>query len=196
MKKYQLLALLITFHFNIAGQGDIINTMLDPSNNLEKLIEPDSISNAEQDGNWDESYRTSDEEGEKGTQYSFDVMHVPEGAVRVGCICMDEVSMDLKGGGACSGHGGVRFWVYKLKDGEDFLFPTERHKTHPSPLSVDELSNLTAYNKTKKNMDIEVSNGRLSWTELMAILAICVTIAYIVKTFWGNKNNLDDEFYI
>jgi len=51
---------------------------------------------------------------------------------------------------AFSSQDGVRFWVYKLKDGGDFLFPTERHKAHPGPLSAAEVSNLSAYNKINK----------------------------------------------
>jgi hypothetical protein len=110
---------------------------------------------------------------------------------------MDEISMDLKGTGACSGHGGVRFWIYKLKNGDDFLLPTERHKSHPDPLTDEELSNLTAFSKKNKFGDAYGSNGggRLSWEELMAILAICVTIAFMAKTFWGGKNNGNNELY-
>lgn len=31
---------------------------------------------------------------------------------RVGCICRDDVRQDRTGSGACSGHGGVKYWLY------------------------------------------------------------------------------------
>lgn len=196
MKKSLLLFVILAYSSVCFGQADIVNTMLNPSDNLEKLIEVDSLLKGDEEGNWDEDYRTSDEDGEKGTQFSFDVVHVPEGAKRVGCICMDDITMDLKGTGACSGHGGVRFWVYELKDGGEFLLATDRHKFHPSPLTDEEKRNLSAFSRKQKYGDSYGSkgNGRMSWEELLAIMAICVTIAYIVKTFWGDKNN-NDELY-
>jgi hypothetical protein len=199
MKNLLLIVLFIGI-WSSNGQGqaeELINTMLNPSDNLEKLIEADSLLKKEDDAGWDERYRTSEEEGEKGTQFSFDVVHPPEGSKRMGCICMDEVSMDLKGTGACSGHGGVRFWVYELKDGDEFLLPTERHKSHPSPLTEEELSGLSALNKKEKYGNAYGSDGdsRLSWEELMAILAICVTIAFMAKTFWGGQKRSDHELY-
>jgi hypothetical protein len=198
MKGLLLLASFILLSVNCQGQAEeLINTMLNPSSNLHKLIETDSLLKMEDDADWDESYRTSEEEGEKGTQFSFDVMHPPEGSERMGCICMDEVSMDLKGTGACSGHGGVRFWVYKLENGDEFLLPTDRHKSHPSLLTEEELSGLSAFNKKGKFGNAYSGSGgsRLSWEELMAILAICVTIAFIAKTFWGGQNDKNNELY-
>jgi hypothetical protein len=187
----------------VSGQAQadmIINTMLNPSENLEKLIEVDSLLKGDREADWDENYRTSDEDGEKGTRFSFDVVHAPEGSERIGCICMDEISMDLKGTGACSGHGGVRFWIYELENGDEFLLQTERHKSHPSLLTEEELNNLSAFSKKEKYGDAYETSGnsgqsRLSWEELLAILAICVTIAFMVKTFWGGQNNRNDELY-
>ena len=199
MKKFLFVIFVVILYVNCHAQAEIIvNTMLNPSENLEHLIEVDSLLKGEGEADWDESYRTSEEEGEKGTQFSFDVVHAPEGSERVGCICMDEVSMDLKGTGACSGHGGVRYWFYELENGEEFLLPTERHKFHPSPLTEEEINNLAANNKKDKYGNAYGSNGdrRLNWEELLAILAICVTIAFITKTFWGSsQNNRNNELY-
>lgn len=195
MNRFLLTYFLLIFSFSTFGQAEeIISTVLNASEHLEKIIDVDSLER--QEAEWEETYRTSDEEGEKRTQYEFDVNHPPADAKRVGCICMDGTSMDLRGGGACAGYAGVRFWIYELKNGDEYLHPTERHKFHPSPLTEEEIANLGSRTKQMKygNAYKGGSNG-LGWEELMAILAICVTIAFITKTLWGNRNNKNDELY-
>ncbi len=41
---------------------------------------------------------------------------------------MDRSSSDRLAGGACAGHGGVRFWVYKTETGDTLHYATWRHK--------------------------------------------------------------------
>ena len=166
------------------AQGEVLHPILEPANNLNQLIEDTS--------GWDEDYRTSEEEGERGTQFDYDVEHPPSGAVRIGCICMDGTTMDLTGTGACSGYGGVRHWIYRLKDGTERTFPTLRHKEHPSPLSEEDLKNLASRGKLKYGKSYEEAERRFSWEELMAIMIICVTIAFIVHTLWGRKGRGDE----
>lgn len=99
-----------------------------------------------------EDLRTS-EMAESTGGYSRTNRHRPSG-LRIGCICMDDDRQGIKGGGSCAGHGGVRFWLYKQTNGFVLEHPTDRHKSHPSPLSEEELSNLSSYNK--KNSAIVV----------------------------------------
>lgn len=107
----------------------------------------------------------------------------PKGS-RIGCICMDNNRQDSRGGGACSGHGGVRFWLYEQRDGRILEHPTKRHKMHPSAFSDEELSNLSYHNKKGYSyFRHQASNAALYW--LLAIIIICLTIAYIVKLWWA-----------
>lgn len=166
------------------GQAEVLHPILDPSNHLEELIEDTS--------GWDSDYRTSEEDGARGTQFRYDVEHPPSGSVRIGCICMDGTTTDLKGGGACAGYGGVRHWLYRLPDGTERMYATDRHKEHPEELSDEELEALSSRHKGMKfGSAYEGRNPRFSWEELMAVMMICVTIAYVARTFWS-KNKHDD----
>ena len=167
---------------------DVITTVeavSEVAKQIDDFISEDTV----QEGSWDDSYHTSDEIGERSTQYSFDVNHPPEDAIRIGCICMDGTSMDLKGGGACAGYGGVRHWIYQKKDGQEVEFPTERHLQHPQSLTDEEIANLSAHNKKQSygNSYNRGVGGQLGWEELMAIIIICVTIAFITKTIWSSR---------
>ena len=33
--------------------------------------------------------------------------------IRIGAVCKDGTSSTATGSGACSGHGGVNYWIYK-----------------------------------------------------------------------------------
>lgn len=162
------------------AQLELVYPILNELNNLKQFTDTTG---------WDENYRTSEEEGQRGTQFNFDVEHPPNDAERIGCICMDGTTMDLKGTGACSGYGGVRYWVYQLKDGGELTFPTKRHHEHPEVLSEEEIANLASRAKKEKYGNAYSSSvDNFGWEELMAVMMICVTIAFITKTFLGRKN--------
>jgi hypothetical protein len=205
MRDFLLLILFFTV-LNVQGQGQEEGTLepfLEPSQHLEQMLDVDKLKEMEEEiaGDWDEDYRTSDEEEERGTGFSFDVNHPPKDAVRVGCECMDGTTMDLKGGGACAGYGGVRYWIYEEAEGKRSMYPTERHYEHPAPLSEEELSSLVAHNKPIKYGDSYNSpiGFRLGWLELLGVIIICVTIAFVTKTLWGTgqtrENQNKDELY-
>lgn len=96
----------------------------------------------------EEVYRTSDQEGEipvgrskrEGRQKR---VSVPKGAFRIGCVCMDGTHSDTRSIGACSGHGGVRFWVYRTTAGDTVHVLTARHERHPQPLDAAEMSEIS-----------------------------------------------------
>ncbi|MGB0864539.1 MAG: hypothetical protein ACPG19_13945 [Saprospiraceae bacterium] len=183
------LMLLSTFSKAQISPVDVIKTVETVSEVAKTIDNWTSEDTAQDEGRWDDAYHTSDEAGERATQYSFDVNHPPKDAIRKGCICMDGTSMDLKGAGACAGYGGVRHWIYQKKDGIEVQYPTERHLQHPAPLSEEEIANLSAHNKQQsyKNSYNRGVEGRLGWEELMAIIIICVTIAFITKTIWSSR---------
>lgn len=182
--KQGLIFIFCVLSFCGIAQEEAIHPILDPTNNLELLIDTTG---------WDEDYRTSEEDGQRSTQFNFDIEHPPSDAVRIGCICMDGTTMDLKGTGACSGYGGVRYWIYQRADGTELTFPTDRHRAHPEPLTEEELASLASNTKRQKygNAYERVSDG-FDWEELMAVMMICVTIAFITKTFWGRRKGDDD----
>lgn len=102
---------------------------------------------------------------------------------RIGCICMDNDRQLKTGTGACSGHGGVRFWLYQQKDGFVLEFPTKRHQNHPAPLSAEEQSQLAAH-KSKNNAQQATNTHQFTFLDLLMLFIICLTIAYIAKLWW------------
>ncbi len=91
-------------------------------------------------------YRTSDGDGEIPTAFrdrnsrQQKRVSAPEGAVRVGCVCMNGAQRPTRSTGACSGAGGVRFWLYRKPSGDTVQVFTARHERHPQPLDSVELS--------------------------------------------------------
>jgi hypothetical protein len=75
-------------------------------------------------------FRTSDEDGETATQPNRRkgqrTQTLPEGAARVGCICMTGAVRGTTSIGSCSGQGGVRYWLVKNADGDTLQYPTAR----------------------------------------------------------------------
>jgi hypothetical protein len=83
-------------------------------------------------------FRTSDLPREIATQGNrrkasgYNVPNnLPEGSVRVGCICMNNAVRPTVGTGSCVGRGGVRFWLVKTPDGDTLQQPTARHERSP-----------------------------------------------------------------
>jgi hypothetical protein len=78
----------------------------------------------------DNIFRTSDEPDEIATQPSRRTKQrtqtLPEGSVRVGCICMTGEVRPTTGIGSCSGHGGVRYWLVVNAEGDTLRYPTAR----------------------------------------------------------------------
>ncbi len=103
----------------------------------------------------EEYFRTSEQPGETPTnrrQREQGVKRVspPPGAARVGCICMDDTRSEATSIGACSGHGGVRFWLYVQPNGDTMRITTARHERHPHPLDSIERSELVSAAEKKR----------------------------------------------
>jgi hypothetical protein len=84
---------------------------------------------------------------------------LPEGSERVGSVCMDYTEQGGIGRGTCTGHNGVRFWLYLQPDGDTARIATLRHDDHPDTLSDTKLLELAAYKRyerlmTKKQLDL------------------------------------------
>lgn len=67
---------------------------------------------------------------------------VPPGSYRVGCFCMDGSFSGAQSIGACSGHGGVRYWLYRTPDADTIWYATDRHAQRPGPLGAEEMSRM------------------------------------------------------
>ena len=97
----------------------------------------------------EEFFRTSEQPGETPVNARQRRGHtkrvsVPKGAVRVGCVCMDDTPSATRSVGACSGHGGVRYWLYRTLEGDTVRVLTARHEQHPHPLDSAERSELVS----------------------------------------------------
>lgn len=155
---------------------------------VEQVIEEVLIDQLSDEELWDTAYHTSDEEGEKSTQYHHRESP-PDGAIRTGCECMDGEVLEQKGQGACSGHGGVRYWRYQLVDGDLYLMPTDRHRDHPEPLSKTEIQNLSAHNTGAPKSYFYRRGSSMSWMDMVSLLIICLTVAYVARLIWQDGNN-------
>ena len=130
---------------------------------------------------WDEQFRTSDQPGERGT--GFSKSDKPPKGLRVACICMDGSRRDERGKGACSGYGGVRFWVYQVAEDSTVLYPTENHWAHPDSLSEEELNNLSS-RTADEPMGKSPGRRGLNFGEIALGMMVCLTIAYIAKLWF------------
>lgn len=90
-------------------------------------------------------FRSSDQPGETPTgrrdRYKVKI-DLPPGSFRVGCFCMDGSFSPAQSIGACSGHGGVRYWLYRTPEADTIRYPTDRHVGHPAPYSAAEMSSM------------------------------------------------------
>jgi hypothetical protein len=157
---------------------------------IEAQLAQDSAEAAQAD--WDELYRTSDQSGERAAG-AHKKTPPPKGR-RIGAICMDDTRQEEAGRGACSGRGGVRYWIYQLNDQDStVLHATERHWNHPEPLSADERLSLAAtYDQEKVGGPLGRSAGNgssFSWSEALLGLMACVTIGYIAKLWFSQQRH-------
>lgn len=190
------------FDSGMAVNKEMPEAIAAPENKKEALSKDSLAWKSDRDedvDDWDEHFRSSDLEGERPTQYSRQrnkkekdvgrVPPVPKGAKRVGCLCMDDVEQEKTGNGACSGRGGVRFWIYELQDGNLHQHPTERHLFNPDPLDEVALSNLAAH---QENKTILASyRGRSGWGffEMMTVVFVCLTASYIAFLYFGQSKS-------
>lgn len=142
----------------------------------------DSVVIAEEEA-WEEFFRTSDLEGEDAVGYNSGL--IPPKGTRIGCICMDGTRKDDRGRGACGGFGGVRFWLYQINEDSVAMYPTNKHRQHPDPLTEMEINNLSSRNA----FAAEPPSKRGSWhdyriEDVLIAMMICVTIAYVAKMWF------------
>lgn len=114
---------------------------------LEPSTDSTQADTTQNDSWWDQVFRTSDIEGEKSARYNSNSAAIK--GKKIGCVCMDYDVQDNAGRGACGGHGGVRFWLYKTPNDSIAQQPTDRHKAHPKSLSEQEVQSLAVSNEKK-----------------------------------------------
>lgn len=153
---------------------------------LEEQLRQDSIDDAEAAG-WDEHFRTSDIPGERGAGFSR--WADPPKGLRIGSICMDGSRRDERGRGACSGYGGVRYWIYQVGEDSTVFFPTENHWAHPEPLTEMEINNLSS-RTTAEPLGKTPGRGRIGYGEVFLGMIICATIAYIAKLWFDHGQSV------
>ena len=169
-------------------------------------------------GRMEEIFRTSDHETEVPTnrrqrEGRTKRVSVPKGAFRIGCVCMDDSRSDTKSIGACSGHGGVRFWVYRTPAGDTVHVMTARHERHPHPLSAAEMSELSqkradrtqnlptvakpvapvpyaAPNQSPVVILPDAAADRFTWGDALALAVTGVALYFIVRMVlrWAGTN--------
>lgn len=164
----------------------------------------------------EEIFRTSDQESEVPTNRrqrdgKTKRVSVPKGAFRIGCVCMDDTRSDTRSTGACSGHGGVRYWVYRTPAGDTVHVMTARHERHPHALSATEMSelnqkradriqNLPTVTKplapvpysapTQPVVIMPDAGDRFTWGDALALAVTGVALYFIVRMVlrWAGAN--------
>jgi hypothetical protein len=186
---YSLIVLGLLGSQNTSFAQDLSGEVLDAIHErLSRSIEDnffaiqDSVVIAEEEA-WEEFFRTSDLEGEDAVGYSPGLA-VPKG-IRIGCICMDGTRKDDRGRGACGGFGGVRFWLYQINEDSVAMHPTNKHRTHPEPLTEMETNNLSSRNA----FSAEPPAKHRSWhdyrlEDVLIAMMVCVTIGYVAKMWF------------
>jgi len=178
-----------------AAAQDVTGVVMDiiqekAAEQIEKQLFGDTTETADDPG-WDDYWRTSEQEGAPGADYG-DRPKPPEG-LRIGCICMDGSRRDERGRGACSGRGGVRYWLYQVDDSV-VQYATDRHWEHPEPLSETERLNLSAYNTSPGDDDDEdraagAARQGLGFglPEVLITMMVCLTMAYIARLWFARE---------
>lgn len=137
--------------------------------------------NYDDEADWDKEYRSSAQPNERGTMYDFQRQRGFPIGKRVGCTCMDGEIKVNSGKGACSGHGGVRYWHFEQADGTIIKHPTDRHVEHPEQLSEQERENLAAYAVApKKEKPFSLPSGAATFG-IVAI--VCVSCAFMFDRY-------------
>lgn len=133
---------------------------------------------------WDSTFRISEMDGQRSTKQQFREYNEPKGR-RIGCICMDEIIQDEKGRGACSGRGGVRYWLYLQESDSIYKMATARHYAHPEPLEEEDIENLSRHNR-KKN---EMNNYNLlyGFYQMIIVMTVCATLLLMIRDLSSPK---------
>jgi hypothetical protein len=162
---------------------------------------------ADESARLEEIFRTSEQEGETPTSFRQRNskprrVSVPKGAFRIGSICMDGEYTDTRSTGACAGHAGVRFWVYRTKEGDTVHVSTARHEAHPHALDAAEMSELVQ-KRDKKIQQIrqgiqpapvvvlpDSGGNDFDWPDALGISAGGAAAYFIVRMIlrWINQN--------
>jgi len=158
---------------------------------------------ADEQARLEEIFRSSEQEGETPTnrrQRDKKVKRVsaPKGAFRIGCHCMDGSYSDTHSIGSCSGHGGVRFWVYRTREGDTVHVLTARHEIHPQPLDAAEMSELSQkradrtqnlvksvapmpYSAPQNPVVVMPESDGFDWPDAAALSAAGIALYFIVR---------------
>jgi hypothetical protein len=174
-----------------------------PAGNTQSPSVPDSTRRP----GLEDIFRSSDHDRETPTGKSerrrksgIEPTRLPRGAFRVGCICMDDAHRITRGIGSCSGHGGVRFWIYRTNEGDTIKVYTPRHYAHPNALDAAEMSAI-AQKRDQKTEHLRAANrlpvpsnqqptvilpaptehGYFGWTDVVAISIGSITIFMTVR---------------
>jgi len=151
----------------------------------------------------EEIFRTSDQAGETPTNRrqrdkKVKRVSVPKGAFRVGCHCMDGSYSDTRSIGSCAGHGGVRYWVYRTREGDTVHVLTARHEIHPQPLDAAEMSELSQkradrtenlakpmapvpYSSPQTPVVVMPEGEGFEWPDAAALSAAGIAVYFIVR---------------
>lgn len=151
----------------------------------------------------EEIFRTSEQEGETPTNRrqrdkKVKRMSAPKGSFRIGCHCMDGTYSDTRSIGSCAGHGGVRYWVYRTREGDTVHVLTARHEIHPQPLDAAEMSELSQkradrtqnlakplapvpYASPQNPVVVMPDSDQFDWPDAAALSAAGLAVYFIVR---------------
>lgn len=189
--KHVWIALLLNWCYIGITFAQSVGDIIEGARIVDELFRDDSDPNCQNpppytqtdSSDWATEWRTSEQAGENSTQYRHP-RDLPPGSKRIGCICMDNTQQDDGGRGSCSGHGGVRQWIYVTPDGERIEQATERHYQHPEALTEAEKNQLAAYNEADKKAPNNTSTNA-ALVQIAMIVMVCSTLAFAIKQMWN-----------
>jgi len=114
---------------------------------------------------------------------------------RIGAVCKDGTSSNATGGGACSGHGGVKYWVYKSDPTNGNPNPEEPAYSSPDvekdkqpyprkyklPLPETEKMYQEVEVTPLRTVQVATENPFTAFWQFAIALLVCVTVVVVVR---------------
>lgn len=120
---------------------------------------------------------------EQGSGRRTEVRVMPGKGRRIGAICVDGSTSKATGRGACSGHGGVAYWLYEDSTGRQpvRVEPTARAGDSLTGRSAGPLADAA---RTVGDEAVVQEHWARPFFEFGSVVAVCLMLGYIARLFF------------